>query len=120
MKIVQQTQMADFSGVSTGEEAVEVFQMVVDSFNREATREGIDLDWSTLTAETEDTDYDSFTLEELYTEESKRNIIHFTLQGGKVEDKSLEAPTVSIEVTGTDLRRMIEETIADLEDGVYM
>lgn len=84
MKIVQQTQMADFSGVSTGEEAVAVFQMVVDSFNRDASREGIALDWSTLRAETEGLSYESFTLADLFAEVYQRNIIHFTLQGGKV------------------------------------
>ena len=84
MKIVQQTQMADFRSVSTGEEAVDLFQAVVDSFNREALREGIDLDWSTLSAETEDALTESFILVDLYSELDRQNIVHFTLQGGKV------------------------------------
>ena len=84
MKIVQQTQMADFRSVSTGEEAVEVFQMVVDSLSRDAIRDGIALDWSTLRAATEDALTESFTLVDLYSEVSEQNIVHFTLQGGKV------------------------------------
>ena len=84
MKIVQQTQMADFSGVTNGEELVEVFRMVMKSFARDAALDGIKLDWSTLSAETEDISYESFTLADLYAEVHQRNIIHFTLQGGKV------------------------------------
>ena len=84
MKIVQQTQMADFSGVSTGEEAVEVFRVVVDSFHREANREGVALDWSTLSAATEDVDHGSFTFADLFSASVRGKIVHFTLQGGKV------------------------------------
>ena len=84
MKIVQQTQMADFGGVSTGEEMVELFRTVMRSFARDAALSGVKLDWSTLSAETEHTSYESFSPADPYAEVSKRNIIHFTLQGGKV------------------------------------